>query len=76
LTQQKFTSTDPIILAIDTSSKATSLAIARGSSVLASTIHPPDHTRSETLWIEVTDLLSEQGLSIRDVDVFWSAWRQ
>jgi tRNA threonylcarbamoyladenosine biosynthesis protein TsaB len=33
-------------------------------------MHPPDQTRSETLWIEVGTLLAELGLSIREVDVF------
>ena len=33
-------------------------------------MHPPDQTRSETLWIEVSTLLTELSMSIRDVDVF------
>src|SRR5262245_6135536 len=70
LTEQKITAMEPIVLAIDTSSKATSLAVVRGSSLLAAAFHPPDHTRSETLWLEVSNLLAELGMSIREVDVF------
>jgi tRNA threonylcarbamoyladenosine biosynthesis protein TsaB len=70
LTKHEITASQPIILAIDTSSKATSLAVARGETVLQTALHPPDQTRSERLWIEVSTLLSELGMSIRDVDVF------
>ena len=70
LTKEESTAPGPIILGIDTSAKTTSLAVSRGGTVLTSKIHPPEHTRSETLWVEVSDLLAELGMSIRDVDVF------
>lgn len=70
LTKQHFTLAEPIILALDTSSKATSLAVARGAKVLRSVSEPPDEKRSETLWTEVRSLLAELGMTIGDVDVF------
>jgi tRNA threonylcarbamoyladenosine biosynthesis protein TsaB len=61
---------ESIILAIDTSAKATSMAIARGPKVLRSSIEPADEKRSDTLWTGVQSLLAELGLTIVDVDVF------
>ena len=60
----------PTILAVDTSSKATSLAVAQGGTLLKSIRELADQKRSETLWSEVGSLLGELGKSIRDVDVF------
>jgi tRNA threonylcarbamoyladenosine biosynthesis protein TsaB len=70
LQQQQVTASAPIILAIDTSSKSTSLALARGTALLRSLTTPVDETRSEKLWTEIDALLAESGLTIRDVDVF------
>lgn len=61
---------EPNILALDTSSKATSLAVARGAMLLRSISEPPDQKRSETLWTEVAAELAELGMTIADVDVF------
>ena len=60
----------PLILAIDTSGKSTSIALARGAGLIASVVIPPDEKRSETLWSDVQSLLAETGLRIEDVDVF------
>lgn len=60
----------PVILALDTSSKATSLAVARGESLLSSISELPDQKRSEALWTEVGKLLAGLGLTIGDLDVF------
>ena len=70
MTKQDLTLTEPIILALDTSSKATSLAVARGASLLGSISEPPDEMRSETLWTEVRSLLAELGMTIGEVDAF------
>jgi tRNA threonylcarbamoyladenosine biosynthesis protein TsaB len=60
----------PTILALDTSSKLTSLAIAKGRRLIANFGGELDDKRSARLW-ELTDfLLSIVGLRIEDVDVF------
>jgi tRNA threonylcarbamoyladenosine biosynthesis protein TsaB len=59
-----------LILAVDTSGKSTSIAVAKGSEVIASAVIPPDEKRSETLWSDVRSLLTEAGLKIEDIDVF------
>ena len=55
---------------MDTSSKATSLAVARGNSVLKTIDELPDQKRSEALWSDVEALLLELGMTITDIDVF------
>jgi tRNA threonylcarbamoyladenosine biosynthesis protein TsaB len=70
LTKHEVTLAEPIILALDTSSKATSLAIARGAALLRSIGAPPGEKRSETLWADVRSLLAELELTIGDVDLF------
>lgn len=68
--QEELTTSSPLILAIDTSSKSTSLALARGATILRSITTPVDQTRSERLWTEIDTLLAEERQSIQDVDVF------
>ncbi|HXU08215.1 MAG TPA: tRNA (adenosine(37)-N6)-threonylcarbamoyltransferase complex dimerization subunit type 1 TsaB, partial [Blastocatellia bacterium] len=68
--QEQPTNSEPIILAVDTSSKATGLALARGAMLLGSITTPVDQTRSEKLWAEIDTLLAEAGQTIRDVDLF------
>jgi tRNA threonylcarbamoyladenosine biosynthesis protein TsaB len=70
LTKQDLTLAEPTILALDTSSKATSLAIARAGTLLRSINDPPDEKRSDTLWTEVRSLLAELGMTLGDVDIF------
>jgi len=60
----------PIILALDTSSKATSIALARGAELLRSVTAGLDEKRSERLWSELKALLSEAGLTVGDIDLF------
>lgn len=60
----------PVILAVDTSSKVTSLAVARGDQVLVSFGGDPDEKRSEKLWTEVGALLTDAGVGIKDVDLY------
>jgi len=68
--QDQPTNSKLIILAVDTSSKTTSLALARGATILRSVTTPVDQTRSEKLWAEIDAVLFEAGHNIRDVDVF------
>jgi tRNA threonylcarbamoyladenosine biosynthesis protein TsaB len=60
----------PIILALDTSSKTTSMAITRGDRVLVTYKADFDETRSERLWIEIESLLDSCDLKIKEVDLF------
>lgn len=70
MTKHDFTLAEPIILALDTSSKTTSMTVARGAGVLRSVSEPADDKRSETLWTEVGSLLTELGMTIGEIDVF------
>ena len=64
------TASDPLILALDTSSKVTSLAIAGGGEPLTSIKSQGDEKRSEKLWSEIQALLAGRRLTMVDVDVF------
>lgn len=68
--KRDFTLAEPLILALDTSSRAASVAVARGANVLRSVSESADEKRSDTLWTEVTSLLAELGMTIGSVDVF------
>jgi tRNA threonylcarbamoyladenosine biosynthesis protein TsaB len=70
LSTAKATSSEPIILAIDTSSKVTSLAVAQGERLLQSSSELHDEKRSETLWSEIQSILEELGIAINDVALF------
>jgi tRNA threonylcarbamoyladenosine biosynthesis protein TsaB len=62
--------TEPIILALDTSSKTTSISVANGGRILKSVWEPSDEKRSDTLWAQVRALLAELGMTIGGIDVF------
>jgi tRNA threonylcarbamoyladenosine biosynthesis protein TsaB len=64
------TTTEPIIFALDTSSKVTSLAVRQGIALLRSINSPMDEKRSDKLWSDVQRLLAELDLKIAAVDVF------
>lgn len=66
----KLTASERVVLALDTSSKATSLAIVRGAELLKSISAPADEKRSDRLWSEVQSLLAGLGLKIADVNAF------
>ena len=61
---------NPIILALDTSSKTTSIAITRGDRALVTYKADFDETRSERLWVEIQSLLDSCDLTIEKVDLF------
>jgi tRNA threonylcarbamoyladenosine biosynthesis protein TsaB len=60
----------PIILALDTSARSTSIAISRGARLIESLAVPGDERRSERLWLDVGELLQSAGLSVEAVDLF------
>jgi tRNA threonylcarbamoyladenosine biosynthesis protein TsaB len=60
----------PVILALDTSSKLTSIAIARGSHVIANFEVELDDNRSARLWELLDFLLSAVGLKVEDINLF------
>ena len=60
----------PITFALDTSSKRASMAVARGTRLIASYQGAADEKRSEKLWAETGFLLGEAGLTINDIDLF------
>ncbi|HWP42499.1 MAG TPA: tRNA (adenosine(37)-N6)-threonylcarbamoyltransferase complex dimerization subunit type 1 TsaB [Blastocatellia bacterium] len=61
---------DPLILSLDTSSRRTSLALARGGLTLSIFGALHDESRSERLWYELEFLLKESGVSIGEIDLF------
>ena len=60
----------PVILAIDTSSRQTSLAIAQGASIIARFCEQMDEQRSERLWTEIDLLVRRTGMRFSDVELF------
>ena len=70
LTTGNATPSQQIILAVDTSSRVTSLAVAQGEKLLRSSEELHEEKRSETLWSEVQSLLEGLGKTINDVEVF------
>jgi tRNA threonylcarbamoyladenosine biosynthesis protein TsaB len=70
LTINNTTAQESIILALDTSSKVTSLAVANGERLLRSIAEIQDEKRSETLWSDIKSLLEGLEKTIADVAVF------
>jgi tRNA threonylcarbamoyladenosine biosynthesis protein TsaB len=70
MNEHGLTKPEPVILAVDSSSKLTSVAVRQGKALLRSTTSPLDEKRSDTLWSEVQRLLAGVDLEISDVDVF------
>ena len=70
MNEADFKSGKPIIFALDTSSKITSMAIARGDGVIESFVVQADEKRSERLWLDVQALLDAAGFVISDIELF------
>jgi tRNA threonylcarbamoyladenosine biosynthesis protein TsaB len=70
LNKPEFTTSESIVLALDTSRKVTSLAVARGGVLLKSIGVRGDEKRSERLWSETESFLASESLGITDVNVF------
>lgn len=60
----------PVILSIDTSSRFTSMSVARGRVVLATLGVHATEKRSERLWAEAEQVLGEADLKIENVELF------
>jgi tRNA threonylcarbamoyladenosine biosynthesis protein TsaB len=60
----------PLVLALDTSSRATSIAIAKGDRVIESFIASESEVRSEKLWDDIESLLAQIGATIQDIDLY------
>ncbi|MEW6207787.1 MAG: tRNA (adenosine(37)-N6)-threonylcarbamoyltransferase complex dimerization subunit type 1 TsaB [Acidobacteriota bacterium] len=60
----------PRVLALDTTSKATSLALFAEGRTIAALGVESDRRRSERLWTEVEFLLDEAALKLEDIDLF------
>jgi tRNA threonylcarbamoyladenosine biosynthesis protein TsaB len=59
-----------LVLALDTTSRPGSLALARDGVILESRVGPADRTHAERLPKDLTDLLADHRLRLADVDVF------
>lgn len=70
LVKDKQTYDTPLILAIDTSSKLTSIALSRTDKLLAIFGAQLDERRSARLWAEVEFLLGEAGVALKEIDLF------
>lgn len=64
------TDSAPLILAVDTASKLTSIALSRGDQVIALFGAALDERRSARLWAEVEFLLGESEVTLKDIDLF------
>jgi tRNA threonylcarbamoyladenosine biosynthesis protein TsaB len=60
----------PLILSLDTSSKVTSIALARGDQIIESYAGDLDERRSERLWAEIRNMLDRASVSINDLALF------
>lgn len=60
----------PLILALDTSSKLTSIAIARGAKIIANFEAELEDNRSSRLWELIDFLLKAVGFTAAEVDLF------
>ena len=59
-----------VILALDTTTRAGSVAVMRDERLVASAVGDPDRTHGERLPEDVLRVLAEQKLSLRDVGLF------
>lgn len=67
---QDHKSAQPLILAVDTSSRLTGLALRRGQEAARSVTILSDEKRSEKLWVDIESLLAESAVTINDVELF------
>ncbi len=63
-------SKSPLILSLDTSSKETSIALARGRELIESYAGDLEERRSERLWAEIGSMLDRAGVSIDEITLF------
>ena len=60
----------PLILALDTSSRLTSIALSRGAALIKSIEMESDDKRSEKLWVDIESLLADSKVTIKEVGLF------
>lgn len=60
----------PLVLALDTSSRLTSIVLSRGPRVIKSVEIDTDEKRSEKLWLDIDSLLTETGFVVNDIGLF------
>ena len=70
MAEQDYRHGPPLVLALDTSSRLTSIALSRGASVIGSIEIESDDRRSEKLWVNIESLLAGSGVGINDVGLF------
>jgi tRNA threonylcarbamoyladenosine biosynthesis protein TsaB len=70
LADQDYKPEHPMILALDTSSRLTSIALSRGPQVFGSIKIESGDKRSEKLWVDIEALLAESGITIKDIGLF------
>lgn len=70
LNETNHSKNQPIILALDTSARCTSIALARGDQIIKALVVTGDERRSERLWLDVGELLDSAGLGIEAVELF------
>jgi tRNA threonylcarbamoyladenosine biosynthesis protein TsaB len=61
---------EPRILSLETATLAGSIAVSKGSRILAKRVGRPDVSHSNTLLSDIDEILSGTDLSIRDIDLF------
>ena len=61
---------EPLILSVETATLAGSMALSRGSQILAKRVGKPEVSHSNTLLNEIDEILSGQDLSVQDIDLF------
>jgi tRNA threonylcarbamoyladenosine biosynthesis protein TsaB len=61
---------NPVLLSIETATLAGSIAISRGSDILAACTGNPGSSHSNTLLADIDELLSQASLSLVDIDFF------
>ncbi len=68
--QDSLDSIDSLVLALDTTSKATSIALLAEGRTIATFGVEASERRSERLWMEIEFLLDEAGIKLDDIDLF------
>lgn len=70
MANQDYKSELPLILALDTSSRLTSIALSRGAEIIRSIKIESDDRRSERLWVDIEALLADSGTAINKISLF------
>jgi tRNA threonylcarbamoyladenosine biosynthesis protein TsaB len=60
---------EPLLLSLETATLAGSIAVSRGSSILATRVGRPEVSHSNTLLSDIDEILASLDLSIRDIEL-------